>query len=98
MQKSLKRFRSVSLAKERIQEELCPHLLFLHAWTGCDTTSAVYDIEKVSFVKRFLKSKHLQELAETMSDVWATREEIEAAGSQIFIILHGGEDTLNRLR
>ena len=48
---------SVSLASGRIQEELSSHLLFLHAWTGCDTTSVVYDVEKVSLVKKILKLK-----------------------------------------
>ena len=33
------------------------HLLFLHAWSGCDTTSATFGQGKVSLVKRLKKYK-----------------------------------------
>ena len=33
-------------------EVITSHLLFLHAWTGCDTTSATFGHEKTSMLKK----------------------------------------------
>ena len=36
-------------------------ILFIHAWSGCDTTSSTYGHGKASTLKRFKKSKPLQQ-------------------------------------
>ena len=44
------------------------HILFAHAMTGCDTTSAPYGKGKKSFLDQILKPKMLQSLSMTMQD------------------------------
>ena len=49
------------------------HILFVHAMTGCDTTSAPYGKEKKSFLNQILKSNMLQSLSVTMQDIRTDR-------------------------
>ena len=37
------------------------HLLFLHAWTGCNATSATFGHGKTSLLKRIKASKEIQQ-------------------------------------
>ena len=48
------------------------NILFLHAWSGCDTTSAIYDQGKASLTKKIQSSKLLQALAKRIGDPLAT--------------------------
>ena len=43
--------------------ESYPKLLFLHAFTGCDTISSIYGVKKASIFKKLISKKHLQEVA-----------------------------------
>ena len=36
-------------------------ILFLHAWTGCNATSATFDNGKTSLLKRIKASKEIQQ-------------------------------------
>jgi hypothetical protein len=75
------------------------HLLFLHTWCGCDTTSAIYGHGKTSFIKKFLKSTKLKNLSDLFYDPWATRDEISDAGERMFVAMYGGSiETLEKLR
>ena len=76
------------------------HLLFLHAWSGCDTTSATFGQGKTSLMKRFKESKELQQISSLMSENTTTAEQIGKAGMRLFVITYGGkqEDSLNSLR
>ena len=55
------------------------HILFIHAVTGCDTTSAPYGKGKKSFLNQILKSKMLQFLSMTMQGIWAEQNEVGEA-------------------
>ena len=76
------------------------HVLFLHAWTGCDSTSAIFGHGKTSLINNMRNSQELQELSQTMSDYWADQEAVGRAGIRLFIIMYGGRDirSLNKLR
>ena len=75
------------------------HLLFVHAWSGCDTTSAIYGKGKPSFLKMVKKSEDLQSVSEKMSDYWATHEEISESAVSAFKIIYGGNsETLTKMR
>ena len=76
------------------------HILFLHAWTGCDTTSSIYGQGKTSLIKKIMSSKELQRHAEIISDPWAEENEVVQAGEIFFITMYGGKftDTLNTFR
>lgn len=75
------------------------HILFLHAWTGCDTTSATFVHGKTSLIKKIQSSKELQSLSECICDPWATQDQVAKAGCEVFVIMYGGKNiNLNKLR
>ena len=76
------------------------HILFIHAFSGCDTTSAPFGRGKISFLTAAKTNKMLQGVSNTMNDVWATKEEIEEASIKAFQIIYSGNDraTLCKLR
>ena len=76
------------------------HILFVHAFSGCDTISAPFVREKISFLTAAKTNKMLQDVSDTMNDVWATKEEIEEASIKVFKIIYSGNDraTLCKLR
>lgn len=84
----------------KAQKEVTSNILFLHAWSGCDTTSATYGHGKSSLLKKITSSKDLRDLSLIVSNPDATAEEVGAAGIKTFILLYGGKpsDTLNNLR
>lgn len=64
-------------------KELENIVLFLHAFSGCATTSAFYNIGKYKLLNMFTKKKHLIPEAEKFYDPNATAENIAAAGIKI---------------
>ena len=76
------------------------HLLFMHAFGGCDTTSAVHDKGKNSVKKMIEKSKEAQALVKVFARPDASQEDIGNAGIKLFTLLYGGKsgDTLQTLR
>ena len=76
------------------------NILFLHAWSGCDTTSATFGHGKTTLLKKIKESGELQQISSLMYDPDATAEQIGKAGNRLSIILYGDkqEDSLNRLR
>ena len=76
------------------------HLIFVHAWSGCDTTSATFGQGKASLLKKLKESEVLQDISLLMSDPHATAEQIGKAGIQVFIAMYSGKqrDSLNGLR
>ena len=84
----------------KVGQVITANILFLHAWSGCDTTSATYGHGKTALLKKIKDSEELQQISSLMYDPDATPEEIGKAGNRLFIILYGGkqEDSLNKLR
>ena len=76
------------------------HLLFIHAWSGCDSTSAILGKGKASFLHLIRKSVTIQSASDTISDHWATRNEVGEAAVKTFIQLYGGKEgsSLQKLR
>ena len=76
------------------------YLLFLHAWSGCDTTSAAFGQGKIGLMKKLKLSKDVQAIAELMIDRNATVEQVGEVGVRLFVIVFGGKqsDSLNTLR
>ena len=75
------------------------HLLFIHAWSGCDTVSAPFGKGKASFLQLCEKSEELKDISTSMTDVWAAVEDIGSLSKDVFRILYHGkkEDTLTKL-
>jgi len=46
---------NISKLKILLSKPLCSHLLFIHAFTECDTTSRIFGIGKKSLFHKFIK-------------------------------------------
>lgn len=79
---------------------ICSNILFLHALSGCDTTSRLFGIGKAAVLKRFRTNKALQQAAKVFDCVSATTEEIKLAGEKALVVMYNGkkDETLNTLR
>ena len=75
-----------------------PHILFIHAWSGCDTTSATYGHGKPILLKEMKESEELRQISFLMTNPEATVE--ATAGTRLYVLLYGGRtnDSLNSLR
>ena len=84
----------------RSNENTKAHLLFLHAFSGCDTTSAVHGKGKTQLFKICETSKVIQELSEVICSPWSDQEQVGDASITLFKLLYAGDekDTLKRLR
>lgn len=76
------------------------HILFLHAFTGCDTTSAFYNKGKNQFFKIFNSDNKLRAAAETFMIENISEEELNNAGFHCILTLYGAKTakSLNELR
>lgn len=78
------------------------NILFLHALSGCDSTSAIFRQGKMKFVKFLEKYSHLQQVANVFNNQHATPDEVSAAGQKFIAILYNAQYdetiTLNKLR
>ena len=81
-------------------KQVTSRLLFIHAWSGCDTTSATYGHGKTSLLMKIKQSEELQLISLLMTDPEATVEQIGKAGIRLYLVLYGGRaaDSLNGLR
>ena len=81
-------------------EDIKDDLLSLHAWSGCDTTSAIFYKGKGSLVTTLRKSERMREISAINSNVWSSQNEVGEGSIEAFKILYGGkkDSTLSRLR
>ena len=81
----------------KVGKTITSYLLFVHAWSGCDTTSATFGHGKTSLLKKIKESEELQQISVFMSDPHMTAEQIDKAGIRAFVIMFGDkkEDSLN---
>ena len=72
----------------------------MHAWTGCDYTSATFGKGKSTFIKVQKKLWKLQNVSDIMNDYWATENDVGEAAVVAFIEIYGGtvESNLTKLR
>ena len=82
----------------KAEKLITSNLLFVHAWSGCDTTSATYGHGKASLLKKVKESEEVRQISLTMSDANVTAQQIGKVGIRLFAITYGGkkEDSLNK--
>lgn len=75
-------------------------ILFLHAATGCDTTSAIFNIGKVKPFKRLQKDEALRQQVGVFSLPNATPDDIATSGEMFVMSLYPGKtyDDLGKRR
>ena len=66
------------------------NLLFIHAWAGCDTTSAIFNHGKTSILRLIEQERQdVLEVCAVFDDSFATVEQITVAGIKLFVIIYG---------
>lgn len=68
-------------------------ILFAHAFTGCDTTSAIYGKGKKRLLDIINKNAQLMQYVEVFYNPDASLEDIKVAGEQIMLALYGQLDS-----
>ena len=80
------------------KKECLEHLLFRHAFTGCDTTSQIHNFGKKSIFSKLKMSKDLQHLSEQFYQASATVNEIGNASIRVFELLYSTTFNLQQIR
>lgn len=84
-----------------VKQNLAKHMMFLHAMSGCDSTSSLYNQGKTKFLKTLSKHPELEETVGKFLDPSAQPMAIAAAGEKFLVALYGANHlttTLNALR
>ena len=87
--------------KALLGNELCAQLLFIHAFTGCDTTSRIFGIGKKSVFQKLINGDPiLQSCANAFVLPEQPCETITELGNQAMAVIYGGkcDDSLSLLR
>ena len=81
-------------------QTLVSHLLFIHAWSGCDTTSAIFNQGMAAMLRKLEKSEEVQGISRLFNGNNVTQERVAEAGLKLFVLMYQGkpEDSLNLLR
>ena len=78
--------------RDILGHDRCSVLLFIHAFTGCDTTSQFCGIGKGTSFKTLIDHKDVPKLAKIFSTVVSTCQDIEEAGEATSLILYNGKE------
>jgi hypothetical protein len=83
-----------------LNQSILGNLLAIHAWGGCDTTSAIFGHGKTKIMKLAEKSVCVRKALQVIQKVDATENEVISSGQDIFVAVYGGrkDESLNRLR
>ena len=69
----------------------CKHILFQHAFLGCDTTSRMFGIGKGTVLKKFKVNSALQQATDVFDETSSTPAEIELAGEKMIAVIYNGK-------
>lgn len=92
---------NINLLKETLGNDVCTELLFVHAYSGCDSTSRIFGIGKKSVFQKLLK---LDPVMKACASIFVlgnkSSEDISDLGKNLMVYLFGGksDDTLSSLR
>jgi len=78
----------------------CRQLLAVHAFGGCDTTSAVFGHGKLTILKRITAMKGSTTQTDIMHKLHVSQDEVAEAGHRLMVSIYGGsaQDNLNNMR
>ena len=91
---------NIKETKEKLGPLLCKHILFIHAFLRCDTTSGIYGFGKSALMKKIKSDEQAEAEAEVFLSLQSSSAEIQKAGEQAMAILYNGkpDESLNGLR
>ena len=98
MQDRLERAQSIQHTPSFTQD-IKPHLLFIHSFSGCDTTAAFGKV-KVNIIKSLRGSEEISKLSGIINEVWCIQDEVGQAVVKALQIQYSGKttDTLASVR
>ena len=99
--KNLEKFHvwNIRATKEKLGQDICSNILFIHAILGCDTTSCLYGIGKGAAISKFKTSSMLREQANVFHSDSASTHDVIDAGEKVLVLIYNGmmTDTLDSL-
>jgi len=90
---------NIRKSKEKLGSSIFSKLLFIHAITGCDTTSRLYGIGKATSLLK-IRRNELSKIADVFMKDGVHKDGIIKAGENALVILYNGDigEELNALR
>ena len=92
---------NINLLKETLGDDVCNELLFVHAYSGCDSTSRIYGIGKKSAFRKLVKSDPvMKSCASAFILQNKSQDDISNLGKDLMVYLFGCKSnaTLSSLR
>jgi 5'-3' exonuclease len=85
--------------RKTLGHEFCSNLLFVHSFTGSDTTSAFYGVGKGTALHEFVKRTSFNDIAKVFTMPGTSHQEIEDAGEKAALIIYKSpENTIHVTR
>ncbi|KAG7169069.1 hypothetical protein Hamer_G018838 [Homarus americanus] len=85
---------NISEMKQVLGSDMCSQLLFIHAFTGCDTTSRIFSVGKKSAFQKLVNGElTIQTCANVFLLPNQANSVIEDLGSKAMAVLFGGKST-----
>lgn len=86
-----------SPASFKFGEFIAQHILFLHAFSGCDTTSSIFNVGKMKFVNTLQKNTYLGAGLSLFIEDDVDKNVLATAGERFLIALFGGGQDVKSL-
>ena len=90
----------VSAIRNKLGENICRNILFVHAFLGCDTTSRLFGIGKAAGLKLVKENEAFREQAKVFRSVNSSKDQVIAAAQKAMTIVQKGKlnDHLDTMR
>ena len=90
----------VSSIRNKLGENICGNIIFVHAFLGCGTTSRLFGIGKAAGLKLVKEKETFREQAEVFRSVNSSKDQVIAAGEKAMTIVQKGKlnDHLDTMR
>lgn len=86
----------INKLKTHFGSEFCTQLLFLHAFTGCDSTSRIYGVSKKSVFQKLVKHESvLHSCAIEFTTPHKNPADLVGLGIQAMAVIFGGNSTMS---
>ena len=82
---------NIRTALQHNNTELVRNLLFVHAWSGCDSTSGIFGHSKGSIVKLMKSSKQFKSTSQIFNSDHVHQSDLKQPGEILMFLTFGGE-------
>ena len=82
---------NITVLKRLLCDDACSDLLFIHAFSGCDTTSIIFGVGKKSVVQKVIAGDYvLHECSKVFRTPTADPDTVETTGCEVMVSLFNG--------